>query len=1136
MASPHDLAFMKAAVTQKLVTPEQAATVQRVQLILAKWKVDKTLAQLVVEGGWAPEGRVHGVAGKIKGHPELECVRSSLAIEAHAQKLDGPTKEQVEKLRAELDEVGHKRSLGEIAADLGVVKPPARTVDLPKGGTHRTTAGRTKGTGARTGEKPTGKRGSDRQKKMLILGGAAAGAVLLLALLVIAATSSGTKKKDEDSQTASSTPPPPPAAKTTRPPDPPPKKREPDPDPVKPVAPADATKEKAAEDLWMIAQSHYAGRQWNDAVRKIEELKTGYAATQFYQDNRNTIEISLTEAKRRSPEETAAETPATPEAKKDLSALKADYEKRKRERIDTARRRLEDAKKSLEAEVQMEKSRVAGLMKRLAGQKLDLALRSGMKLDGSSVVAMNKESVKLSCFYEGASVEMDFPWEVLSDKSYVALQKAIHAADGAVGWYEIGRQCITRKLWKDAKAAFEECRKLDASFADRVPNLDPILNAQGAFKGSSKKIGRDTLALGWDWSDPEQAQDFVPTQQGEMKVAGGTATMTAKGRCYWSVKEVGFEKDVSIDVTVTIDDKSAFWIGCFWDGMDRKAYFLRFSATGVEFYRWDGAPPPQPTSRSDAKLSGDVALRFSVRDGKWKVQANNADVFSADDGAHTKGIVHIGAEGGTVTLKKLGLQGKVNPTELQKLFDESEVLVRRAMEGDLRPKKGDKEEKDDVEISADDEYFLAQVDEGAKFDYEKLRYRVREAIKRGHFQIEDVIKIRGRRNLFEDLDELIASAPTLRGAYYWRAQANLLRGRSDLALADFTEAAKDPDFYEARAGLGQLFFNELKFAQAKQHVEDALKIAPDCASAIALKAFMKFVDGDPKGSVADFDVAHKLDPSDEDIREQRGNIANVIKGPQHLGCKHVKEFPHYIVMTDISMEKTKLYGERLEAAWLYYKETFKEFYREDPRRPKPRVAIFNTREMYMTYGELTLSRRQERTLGYFHPMYKELLLFEDVDMDDTLQTLYHEAFHQFMNCMVARAPYWYNEGIAEYMGGLTIDKGKVVQKARILDGRLKGLKMNLKQAFPFENIMQQSPGEFYSGPVSFKYAQAWCMVHFFYQYEGGKHRKLIDAYFKALLDGKENKEAFQEAFGSVDLKALKAEWTAYAEKLQPEKK
>ncbi|HEV3027086.1 MAG TPA: DUF1570 domain-containing protein, partial [Planctomycetota bacterium] len=242
----------------------------------------------------------------------------------------------------------------------------------------------------------------------------------------------------------------------------------------------------------------------------------------------------------------------------------------------------------------------------------------------------------------------------------------------------------------------------------------------------------------------------------------------------------------------------------------------------------------------------------------------------------------------------------------------------------------------------------------------------------------------------------------------------------------------------------------------------------------------------------------------------------------------------------MSADKTMLYGTRLEAAYKFYAETFKDVFTEDAKRPKPRVAIFNTREAYLTYGELTLSNRQEWTLGYFHPMYKELLLFEDADLEATLQTLYHEAFHQFMALMIPRAPFWYNEGIAEFMGGIKVEvnkaQAKIVERARILDGRLKGIKMSLNFALKFEDIMMQSPAQFYSGPVAFKYAQAWSMVHFLYEASGGKHRSRIETYFKRLKDGGTPREAFESAFGDGSIEALQKEWLEYVKKLEPIKK
>jgi tetratricopeptide (TPR) repeat protein len=391
------------------------------------------------------------------------------------------------------------------------------------------------------------------------------------------------------------------------------------------------------------------------------------------------------------------------------------------------------------------------------------------------------------------------------------------------------------------------------------------------------------------------------------------------------------------------------------------------------------------------------------------------------------------------------------------------------------------------------------------------------------------------------MDAFIVQAPEFPAAFYWRGLMKLEIGQDDDAHGDFSRALRAaPEFVEAMVALGRKHLNELNYKEARACAEDGLKAEPDLADAWALRGFARFCEDDAAGATEDLEIALKLDPDSSTAQEYHRNVVNVRKGPQHLGCKFVKEFPHYVVMTDISMEKTKLYGERLEAAFQYYAETFKEFFTDDPKRKKPRVAIFFTKEAYLTYGELTLSRRQEWTLGYFHPMYKELLLFEDADQEETLQTLYHEAFHQFMNLMVGRAPYWYNEGIAEYMGSIKVDKGRkgmeVVAKAQILDGRLKSLKMQIRQALDFQAIMTQTPSQFYGGNVSFKYAQAWSMIHFFYQHEGGKYRKLIDAYHRKLKEGGDIKEAFDAGFGEADLAEMKKEWLEYVKKLEPVKK
>ncbi|MBI3858099.1 MAG: DUF1570 domain-containing protein, partial [Planctomycetes bacterium] len=539
----------------------------------------------------------------------------------------------------------------------------------------------------------------------------------------------------------------------------------------------------------------------------------------------------------------------------------------------------------------------------------------------------------------------------------------------------------------------------------------------------------------------------------------------------------------------------------------------------------------------------ETKVRFQVRAGVFRVSIGDQEVINQADATYVKGWCLLGASGGTVRFKKLTVQGRVNPVEIDKRFAEVEVLVRRALESDLGKKKKKTEEGDVDPLSAEDEYLLGRLPEALRTEFQKKRDLLVKAIQKRQLRPEHLTSF----------DSIVKEAPQCAAAHYWRAMACLQGRKTEDARGELMEAVRLlPDFYEAQLSIAHLELDERDLAAAAARVGKAMGSAPGYGDAMALGAYLKFLNtvaakghvkslaADAKEAAAELELARKLDPSSESISTTQKNVLNLVKGPQHLGAKYEKEFPHYVVMTDMSKEKTELYGSRLEAAYKFYVETFKDAFAEDAKRPKPRVAIFNTREAYLTYGELTLSNRQEWTLGYFHPLYKELLLFEDADQEATLQTLYHEAFHQFMALMVAKAPFWYNEGIAEFMGGIKIEvakgQSKIVERARILDGRLKGLKMSLNFALKFEDIMMQTPAQFYSGPVPFKYAQAWSMLHFMYEGSGGKHRPRIDAYFKKLKDGGTPREAFDAGFGDANMKEFQDEWLEYVKKMEPLKK
>jgi tetratricopeptide (TPR) repeat protein len=952
-------------------------------------------------------------------------------------------------------------------------------------------------------------------KKKILLLGAAGGGVLLVVVLAAVMMSGGEKPRKAEREDAA--PPAPLKAVAVAP-------KPSTPSPAQARIDPDDDFKKAIQDSKKVMGD--ISKKTSDREKKEKEEKAR-------EDAEKEAERKSSEAK---------------EKERDKEAFVA-YDRRRRERREDSVKQLEEAKKAVEEDHKSEIARQKALVEKLKNMKLTIKTKGGLTLQNVAVQGMTRDELRLAFTYEGAQAEQAFPIDFVEDRSYVDLLKAIYKGDGASGSYELGRHLVLRKLWKDAQSAFEECVKQDASYQPRVPDLSRILHNEAAFKGSARKIGSDQLFITYDFSDAAQAQDFTPVQQpGQISVEGGELKLVSPLMASWSLKGVDFERDVEVDATAIFEsDKSALLFGSF-QNFERKGYYAVLNGQnppGHGLHRVDGPGKASVLiSQAAPKIvaGAETRLRFQVKAGVFKVYIGDQEVLNQSDATYAKGWLLLGVAAGSVRLKKLTIQGHVNPVEIDKRFAEVEVLVRRALEADL----GKKKKSDDSEVdplSAEDEYLLDRLTGAVRGEFTRQRSSLVKAIQKHQIRPEHL----------KSFDSVVQSAPDFAAGRYWKGVA-LLQGRKiDEAKAELNEAIRlFPDFFEAQLTLANVELEERDFAAAADRVRKSLELAPGYADAVSLGAYLKFVNAvaakghvkslanDAKEAVADLELARKLDPTNESVATTQKNVLNVVKGPQHLGAKYEKEFPHYMVMTDMSVDKTMLYGTRLEAAYKFYSETFKDVFTEEPKRPKPRVAIFNTREAYLTYGELTLSNRQEWTLGYFHPMYKELLLFEDADMEATLQTLYHEAFHQFMALMVPKAPFWYNEGIAEFMGGIKVEvnktQSKIVERARILDGRLKGLKMSLNFALKFEDIMMQTPAQFYSGPVSFKYAQAWSMVHFLYEASGGKYRSKIEAYFKKLKDGGTPREAFDTAFGDGKIDELQKEWLDYVKKMEPLKK
>jgi hypothetical protein len=317
----------------------------------------------------------------------------------------------------------------------------------------------------------------------------------------------------------------------------------------------------------------------------------------------------------------------------------------------------------------------------------------------------------------------------------VDLLKAIYKGDGATGSYELGRHLVLRKLWKEAQTAFEECVKQDASYQPRVPDLSRILHNEAAFRGSARKIGSNQLFISYDFSDAAQTQDFIPTQQpGQIAVDGGELKLASPAMASWSLKGMDFERDLEVDTTAIFEsDKTTLLFGSFHN-FERKGYYAVVNSQnppGHVLHRLDGPGKSSALILQAAPkivAGAETRLRFQVKAGVFKLFIGEQEVINQADATYEKGWCLLGIAGGSVRIKKLTIQGHVNPVEIDKRFAEVEVLVRRALEADLGKKKADDSEVDP--LSAEDEYLLGRLSEAVRSEFTRQRTSLLQAIQK----------------------------------------------------------------------------------------------------------------------------------------------------------------------------------------------------------------------------------------------------------------------------------------------------------------------------------------------------------------------------------------------------------------------
>ncbi|HZE98670.1 MAG TPA: hypothetical protein VE981_16705 [Planctomycetota bacterium] len=827
------------------------------------------------------------------------------------------------------------------------------------------------------------------------------------------------------------------------------------------------------------------------------------------------------------------------------------FEERLAEKKKEARARYEEALKEVVADRKAADEAAQAAKQRLAGKTVTLTLASGAVHRDAAVKSWNYYDADLEVGGKAVHVK----WEEVQPSSLLATADLLFDPRRPQDQFDRGQYFIARRMWKEAQSAFSAAAKFGQGFESRVLEftevLDRLVSGQGGFRGRSRRIGRDVVRLSWDFREDRQLEDFSPgmalSNRGVVLDSAKKAVIFLTGGASGggNADALTFLGQLSADLKITCDEGVTFHLFAGEAG----AYELDLGPAGAALFKTDPTAPEKNrrrlVGRSDkvrlpAGKSADV--RLFVRHPRFRVLVDGAEALAVEDGPVSltaeppRGAFGWSIEKGRLRIEApLAVQGRADAAELDRRMNDTEVMVRRALDPDLEQIERARElrkamkalgETKELVLSSDDPYFVFRI---GKFEditkYEELKKT-----------LGDEVDLKSADRWKTEVTALIAKYRDVPSLYYLRALFSHDHQDSFGALADLRKSIElFPDFYEALALQSRTLLRKQEPKLAAEAIRRALEVKPDYIEGLVILAqCLRATTSDAEGLMETLDVVRHLDSRNGEAAVLQRVLKYQRLGPRELGCRFDVETEHYRITTDISAAAAKQYGENLEAAFRHYSASFAG----DPARPvraKPRVAIFNTAENYYTYFELLSEERGENTLGVFRPSLNEFVLFESTEIEETYQTLYHEAVHHFATLLTPYPlPYWFSEGTADYMGGIEVKDGKVVAKARIQKTALPYAKLaiGVNADLPFERIMNETPREFYSGNMSLKYSQAWSMIYFFYEYEKGRYRGLIEEYFELIRQGRSPRECFDAVF-KAKTATLEREWREFTKGLQP---
>lgn len=233
----------------------------------------------------------------------------------------------------------------------------------------------------------------------------------------------------------------------------------------------------------------------------------------------------------------------------------------------------------------------------------------------------------------------------------------------------------------------------------------------------------------------------------------------------------------------------------------------------------------------------------------------------------------------------------------------------------------------------------------------------------------------------------------------------------------------------------------------------------------------------------------------------------------------VLESRFYEIHTDVGDDLAREAYVRLDRMFEEYAQRTASF-SKPPTRKFP-FYLFSQAEDYYAAGAIRGSA------GVFMARGDDARLMAFVQpRGQTWHVVQHEGFHQFAYMSIARnLPMWVNEGLAEYFGEARFTGDAMVSGVIPDHRRIRVRTMIERGRFErFATYKSITPARWNAELRIENYDQAWSMVQFMAEADGGKYQKAFLQYMQALSRGEDNEKAWTNAVGANQTEAFEAAW------------